>query len=1019
MKHVAPYLLSFLVVMTMLPGCSSRLNTANTRWWRAFNTRYNVYYNGSVAYIDASLERENGNKDNFTELIPLYTVGNKENRELGKANFDRAIEKCEKAIKLYSIRRRPVWDKNRRKTAEDIEWLNRKEYNPFMWKVWMLMGRSQFHEGNFEEAVSTFSYMSRLYATQPAIYHRAQAWLAKSYIEAGWQYEAENVIRNMRRDSIYWSAQKEWDYTYADYYIHTGDYQQAIPYLQKVIGHEMRRKQKAREWFLLGQLLAETGRNAEAYKAYKHVTKLNPHYALAFNARVAMTEVMAGGKQKQMIAKLKRMASSDNNKEYLDQVYYAIGNIYLSQRDTLRAIGAYEQGNERATRNGIEKGVLLLKLGDLYWQRNRFSDAKRCYDVAIGLLDKDRKDYRRLSERQQVLEALVPYTDAVELQDSLQRLARMSEKERNAAIDRVIVALKKKEKKEQNDRLSLAKGSDTPVQSGGASFPNAGLQPGKNGQQSTWYFYNPMVVARGKETFLRLWGRRDNIDNWQRINKTVLLTATDKAQEQPDSLSKAEELTDNDLRRPDSASVYRREYYLKQIPLTAEQLKESNKQLADGLFHSGIIFKDRLDNLALSEQALLRLVRDFPDYAQRDEAYYHLYLLYARKNEPEQAETYIHRLKKEYPDSKWTALLTDPYYRENARWGEHIEDSLYTASYDAFKNERYQEVLGNAQVSAKRFPNGANRDKFLFIGGLSKLNDGDAKACLQDLNTLVATYPESRLSEMAGMIVNGIKAGRRLQRGRFDMATIWSRRSEVLNDSDSIQAVKLSPERNVGFVYMLVYHPDSVNENRLLFELAKYNFTSYLVRNFDIRIEDAEGMHRMSIKGFLNYDEALQYARSLHQQHGLVGLMKAARPFIVSEQNLPLLGHRFSYDDYDHFYQKHFAPLKISTLQLLTEPVKPTYQEPKPSSDEETDREMDKMSSQDSEYYPVKSLILPPNMTDITPQNGSSKPQDKPAQTKGKPEKPQKPAKPKQPTPPAKPVKPLDLDDEYYDLEGF
>ena len=82
MKHVAPYLLSFLVVMTMLLGCSSRLNTANTRWWRAFNTRYNVYYNGSVAYIDASLERENGNKDNFTELIPLYTVGNKENREL-------------------------------------------------------------------------------------------------------------------------------------------------------------------------------------------------------------------------------------------------------------------------------------------------------------------------------------------------------------------------------------------------------------------------------------------------------------------------------------------------------------------------------------------------------------------------------------------------------------------------------------------------------------------------------------------------------------------------------------------------------------------------------------------------------------------------------------------------------------------------------------------------------------------------------------------------------------------------
>lgn len=185
MKHVIPYFIAFGLVVTLLLSCSMQQNTAKSRWWHAFNTRYNVYYNGSMAYIDGSLEKEKGNKDNFTEIIPLYTVGNKESRSLGETNFNRAIEKCEKAIKLHSIKRHPVWDKNRRKTAEDIEWLNRKEYNPFLWKVWMLMGRSQFHEGNFEEAVSTFAYMSRLYATQPAIYQRAQAWLAKSYIEAG------------------------------------------------------------------------------------------------------------------------------------------------------------------------------------------------------------------------------------------------------------------------------------------------------------------------------------------------------------------------------------------------------------------------------------------------------------------------------------------------------------------------------------------------------------------------------------------------------------------------------------------------------------------------------------------------------------------------------------------------------------------------------------------------------------------------------------------------------------------
>ena len=98
--------------------------------------------------------------------------------------------------------------------------------------------------------------MSRIYKTQPAIYGKARAWLAKCYIEQDWLYDAEDVIRNMQRNSIDWRAVKEWDYTFADYYIHTGELEKAVPYLRKVIKHEMRKKQKAREWYLMGQIQA-------------------------------------------------------------------------------------------------------------------------------------------------------------------------------------------------------------------------------------------------------------------------------------------------------------------------------------------------------------------------------------------------------------------------------------------------------------------------------------------------------------------------------------------------------------------------------------------------------------------------------------------------------------------------------------------------------------------------------------------------------------------------------------------
>ena len=93
-KKIERHIIFSLLTISVLGiiSCSTKNNTSQTRWWHAFNTRYNVYYNGAQAYIDGSLEKENGNKDNFTELIPLYTVGNKNSRDLGKGNYDIAIE---------------------------------------------------------------------------------------------------------------------------------------------------------------------------------------------------------------------------------------------------------------------------------------------------------------------------------------------------------------------------------------------------------------------------------------------------------------------------------------------------------------------------------------------------------------------------------------------------------------------------------------------------------------------------------------------------------------------------------------------------------------------------------------------------------------------------------------------------------------------------------------------------------------------------------------------------------------
>lgn len=939
-------LLMSLAMVTFL-SCSTQKNTSGSRWWHSFNARYNTYFNGSQAFIEGSLEKENGHVDNFTERLPLYPASTKQGKELGKQNFDRAITKAEKAINRHSIKRRPVWDKKRRKTERDIEWLNRREYNPFIWKAWLLLGKSQFQKGEFEEAAATFSYMARLYATQPAINGIARAWLAKSYSELDWIYDAEDVIVKMRRDSMDYRAVKDWDYAYCDYYLHSGNRKEAIKYLQRVISHERRRKQRARQWFLMGQLQAEDGNNAAAYKAFRKVVRMSPPYELSFNARIAMTEVMARGQSKKMIGRLKRMAGSDNNKDYLEQVFYAIGNIHLQNGDTLRAIAAYEEGNRKATRTGIEKGVLLLTLGNIYWQRQQYADARRCYGEAIGLLDKDRDDYEELNNRSVVLDELVPHLETIHLQDSLQYLANTTEEERNAAIDRQIALVVKQEKEERKRQLDAEAEQQQLSDVGGTPASNT-VQPTVPGQQSSalWYFYNPLVVSQGKAAFERQWGKRANADNWQRSNKTVVETngeavtddlAADATNMEADTDGNGTETEGNGKgagseTEASGTSAERgkggkvadnksREYYLEQIPFTAEQKAASDGLLTEALLSAAIIMKDKMDNYGLSRKDLERLIADYPDYSRNDETLYHLFLLYSRLGLDTKAQQAVERLKEKFPQSQYTTLLTNPYYLTDARWGEHIEDSIYTATYEAFKQQRFDIVRTNVKISDERFSQGYNRPRFMFIDALAMLSEGRTDDCIRRMTEVVEKHPTAEVAEMAGMIVKGVRQGKRLQGGGFAMGDVWSRRTLVAT-ADSADTDTLSQQLDMPHVVIIAFRTDSVNANQMLYELARYNFTNFLVRNFEIEVEGDEGISRLTVSGFLTYDEAAQYRKQLAASFDALRRHSTlTRLYVVSEANRQLIGTKFSYADYEAFYDKELAPVKTSEEQLLNEPA--------------------------------------------------------------------------------------------------
>ena len=971
-------IIALLILVVLLVGCSTKENTASTRFWQSFTTKYNTYYNGHEAYKEGLQSKENTNKDNYTKLLPVFLVGNEASRSAGSGQFDVTIEKCEKAIRTHSIKRKPVLNANKTRTPEMKAYLKRKEFNPFLKNAWLLMGKAQFQKGDFLEAASTFSYITRLYAAEPIVANEARLWMARCYAQLDWFYDAEDALNRLHRDSIPGRLQREVETTQADLLLRQARYAEALPRLRLAAKREPRRLLKARLYYLLGQLCRQQGRNDEAYKALGRCISLSPPYELAFNARILQTEVVAfqalpvgqsdslrnpsdrlpaistRAASEGMIRRLRSMARADKNKDYLDQVYYAMGNIYLARRDTTAAITAYEHGRTKATKAGPEKGLLLLRLGELYWDRERFDLAQGCYTEALALIDKKGADYELTEKRTKVLDKLVPHTSAIQLQDSLQALAVAPESERNAAIDRVITALKKKEAAERREQAEAERQQD-----GGSDFASeTPLQPSlrRSTQSQAFYFYNPMLVAQGKQDFARQWGRRKNEDYWRRSQKAAgaFLGPNGEVNPNADSLSQAADslAADTDEKKLKlEDDPHNRAYYLKQLPFTEEAKEASNLILQNALYNAGIIEKDDLTDFPLAARTLERLVRHYPKFDRLQDAYYQLYLLYMRWQKPLEAEQYKRLLVEHFPDSAISKRLQDPNYLHDAQFAVQLEDSLYAATYNAYRKGDFATVGANFERSTQKYPDGANRDKFLFVQALTRLNRGEYKSAEDALSTLVKQYPKSELQPMAEQIVKGLQTGRKVGSGGMDFGGLWALRNAP---NDSLSATKngkaptFNGNRRANFLFLVAYIRDSLDDNRLLYDLAQFNFSNFYVRNFDIskqnmalyagELYNLKGKNAekersrvlnvvtFSVSGFRSFDEAHRYAQSVFKSPALANQLRRTHVYLISDENLALIPRVFSFVDYQRFYDKAFAPLKLNTDLPLDENYAPGSQ---------------------------------------------------------------------------------------------
>jgi len=120
------------------------------------------------------------------------------------------------------------------------------------------------------------------------------------------------------------------------------------------------------------------------------------------------------------------MLKDDKNKDYRDQIYFALADVALRDRDTLSAIHYLRQSVSSSVNNNYQLATSALTVADLYFNMPIYDSAQAYYDTAMTSLPKDYPDYTTIEHKTRVLTDLVDNLIVIQHEDSLQRLVSMT-----------------------------------------------------------------------------------------------------------------------------------------------------------------------------------------------------------------------------------------------------------------------------------------------------------------------------------------------------------------------------------------------------------------------------------------------------------------------------------------------------------------------------------------------------------------------------------------------------------------
>ena len=904
-KNKIYYTISVLLLL-IASACSTENYSFVSKTYHATTTKYNGYFNANELLNSSLITFRENYKENYYQILPTEVFPKKQEEIEGMLpSIDTAISKCTKVIKYHSM---PTMDYASGK---------KEEFNSQMDENWLLLSKAFYTKHDLELASKNFQFTQRLFKKDKSNY-LASIWMSKILIEKEEFQEATDrlmqieaiiekqekedaekpllqklpIIKFFIKDPQKKSGEKklpridkaikfELGIAKAQLNIQSNDYKKAVESIDFALKNTRKRSAKARLYFILGQLNLKLGNKPGAKDAFSKVLKYPANFELHFNARIQ--RAFSGGDEKvkkELIALLK----DEKNSDYRDQIYFALADISLQEKNNSEAVYNLTQSAFYSTTNKYQQALSYEKLAQIHLEKKLYVATQKYYDSCVSSMPELYPNSELIRKKAMKLKNLVIAIETVNYEDSVLRIAGLNSNDRIKEIEKYIKT--SKQQLEKKKRQEAAKMKMIQEQQQKAQAENS---------KGNWYWSNVKSRADGYSEFRKNWGTRENLDDWRRNERIILQQAATTN----DTATKENENTQTKT-AIDTLSV---DYLLSKLPLSVSAKDTSIQRLLKAQYEAGMIYKEQLGEPLLAAERFNDILKRNLNPTYNLLASYQLYRLYDGKD-GKKASDQKNYILKNFPNSDYANYLKDPDYLVKKKEKAKGEVNDYLLLLEAYRTKEYSKVIQECKTKTNSIVNIELIPKYKLLHVMALASNQERKETLTPLlNALINQHPSTPEAKKAKDILDAMTQKTDLSIESNSDTTA----NETTTESEE-EPSKESPfkfDENADVWVMILLNPGMMASDAKI-KISDFIATSYenseLVTTSKLYTQEQS---YIIVKKFNNSDsdEFIGRFQSDTENLGEYSMLELLK---ITQENLKILFEKHNLDEYKEFYSNHY-----------------------------------------------------------------------------------------------------------------